>query len=66
MNPDFLSSEILFRRTVLGRCFTFIIALNSFTLAMKTSFYGLKHCRDRFKTKFLLADWTMFLRSNRF
>ena len=33
-----LSSAILFRRSVLGRCFQFIIALNSFTLAMKTSF----------------------------
>ena len=50
----------------MGGCLQFIIALNSFTLALKTSFYVLKHRRDRLKTQFLVGDLTMLLRSNRF
>ena len=55
----FQTSKVLqfpFRRSLLGPWLQYIIALNSFSLALKTPFKALKRRRDRFKTV-ILSSW---------
>ena len=50
MIPDLLTSAFFIQKVSFKSVIAYIIALNSFTLALKTSFQALKRCPDRFKT----------------